>query len=221
MPCRSTSELPPLARILCGSAAGLTSVFFTYPLDYVHSRITYQVKSARYKGVPDTIRLTLEESGVRGLYRGFGATALGIIPYAGMSFFTYDTLKGVAARYYNQGHASGVQRGTSASSSAAPPATNEVPVPVLVRLLCGALAGATAQTASYPLDVVRRRMQLFGLASNLPKYDNTWHALVSIVRTDGWRKLYVGLSINYMKVGPAHAISFVTYEFFKEKLHIK
>lgn len=54
---------------MAGSAAGLTSVFFTYPLDYVHSRITYQVKITRYKGVLDTIRLTVQEAGIQGLYR--------------------------------------------------------------------------------------------------------------------------------------------------------
>ena len=31
---------------------------------------------------------------------------------------------------------------------------------VPAKLLCGGLAGATAQTVSYPLDVARRRMQL-------------------------------------------------------------
>jgi hypothetical protein len=67
--CESSRDLPPLARLMAGSAAGLTSVLFTYPLDYVHSRITYQVKLTRYKGVVDTIRQTVSEAGVRGLYR--------------------------------------------------------------------------------------------------------------------------------------------------------
>lgn len=31
--------------------------------------------------------------GPRTLYRGYIPTLLGVIPYAGMSFFTYDTLK--------------------------------------------------------------------------------------------------------------------------------
>jgi hypothetical protein len=70
-PLHSTSpnDVPPVIRLLAGSMAGLTSVFFTYPLDYVHSRLTYQVKRTRYKGIADTIRLTREEAGIRGLYR--------------------------------------------------------------------------------------------------------------------------------------------------------
>lgn len=138
---------------------------------------------------------------------GFGATALGIIPYAGMSFFTYDTLKQLASKHYSLSESS-----SSSSSSHS--------LPVGVRLLCGAMAGAAAQTVSYPLDVVRRRMQLYGLSTQLPKYRNTGHALVSIIRNEGIKKLYIGLSINYIKVGPAHAVSFVCYEYLKERMNI-
>ena len=37
--------------------------------------------------------MTWRNEGVRGLYRGFVPTILGVIPYAGASFLTYDTLK--------------------------------------------------------------------------------------------------------------------------------
>ena len=233
-----------LVSVVAGSMAGTTSVFFTYPLDYVHSRITYQVKIARYRGIAQTIRSTLQEGveqakaeriartfphdphappvpptvgpskasprpdvrlplphllyGLRKLYTGFGTTVLGIIPYAGVSFATYDTLKRLTLPYFPDG---------------------QVPVPV--RLLWGACAGAAAQTASYPLDVIRRRMQLFGLSSTLPHYRNTWDAARSIVRREGVRGLYIGLSINYIKVAPAHAISFLTYDYMKRALRVQ
>jgi solute carrier family 25 protein 16 len=46
--------------------------------------------------------------------------------------------------------------------------------------------------------------------------------LIDIAKTKGWRELFVGLSINYIKVAPAMGISFVTYEFLKENVfHIK
>lgn len=38
------------------------------------------------------VRISQEE-GVRTLYRGFTPTILGVIPYAGITFFTYETLK--------------------------------------------------------------------------------------------------------------------------------
>jgi len=219
--CQSSTDLPPVPRLLAGSAAGLTSVLFTYPLDYVHSRIAYQVRLTRYTGIADTIAHTIKEAGVRGLYRGFGATALGIVPYAGVSFVTYDTLKHLASEHYARQtvlESRTTAEGEAVAAAAQASATGGVPV--WVRLACGAVAGAAAQTASYPLDVVRRRMQLYGLSSQLPLYRNTWHALVHIARTEGVKRLYIGLSINYIKVGPAHAISFVTYEYCKQKFGI-
>jgi hypothetical protein len=63
-------------------------------------------------------------------------------------------------------------------------------------------------------------MQLFGLSSRVPHYRHTLHALLSIVRSEGWRGLYVGLSINYIKVAPAHAISFFTYDAMKRALRV-
>ena len=115
-----------------------------------------------------------------------------------MSFATYDSLKKFTQRFY-------------------PPDTDP---PIAIRLLWGACAGAAAQTSSYPLDVVRRRMQLFGLSSTLPHYRNTWHAMRVIVQKEGVRGLYVGLSINYIKVAPAHAISFFTYDYVKKLLQV-
>lgn len=120
-----------------------------------------------------------------------------------MSFFTYDTLKHAAADHYTRKAA---LEGRTISLD--DPAT----VPVVVRLMCGAFAGAAAQTASYPLDVVRRRMQLYGLSTHVPKYRSTLDGIVTIIRTEGIKKLYIGLSINYLKVPPSHAVSFVVYE---------
>lgn len=34
-----------------------------------------------------------KEEGMRAFYRGYVSTIAGVIPYAGVSFFTYDTLK--------------------------------------------------------------------------------------------------------------------------------
>jgi len=38
------------------------------------------------------VRISREE-GLKTLFRGFTPTMLGVIPYAGLSFFTYETLK--------------------------------------------------------------------------------------------------------------------------------
>ncbi len=73
-------------------------------------------------------------------------------------------------------------------------------------LLCGgATAGALAQTMVYPLDLLRRRMQVASLTnaegSKTIVADSTWLALQRIVREGGGpRSLFAGIVPTYLKV---------------------
>jgi len=46
-----------------------------------------------YTSFLDVLRKTYHSSGVRGLYRGYIATAVGVMPYVGVLFYSYDSLK--------------------------------------------------------------------------------------------------------------------------------
>lgn len=126
---------------------------------------------------------------------------LGIVPYAGVAFFTFETLKNFCMKFAVLSGQDGEIGG-------------------ITKFCCGFVAGAAGQTAAYPFDVIRRRMQLFYVANHLPKYQHTLHGIKEILFRDGLRGLFIGLSINYIKVAPATGISFVTYEFLKRKLGI-
>lgn len=72
---------------------------------------------------------------------------------------------------------------------------------------------------SYPLDVVRRRMQLAGAVTDGYKYSGCINTFVTVYMEDGIRKgLYRGLSINYMRVVPQVAVMFSVYELTKQFL---
>jgi solute carrier family 25 phosphate transporter 23/24/25/41 len=53
------------------------------------------------------------------------------------------------------------------------------------------------------------------------KYRGTWDATKTMVKKEGVRGLYKGMIPNYLKVAPAISISFVTYEWCKEILHVR
>lgn len=95
--------------------------------------------------IAGVLRGTLAQEGLRGMYHGIGPSLYGILPYAGLKFYVYQHLK---ARFYTL-----FPDRMSGSS-------NNPRLPVSVMLSNGALAGLVAQTATYPLDVVRRRMQV-------------------------------------------------------------
>ena len=67
---------------------GITACSFTYPLDVVRSRLAFQVADEKiYCGVCHVIRqIVTTEGGFTALYRGYGATALAMIPAVGECF---------------------------------------------------------------------------------------------------------------------------------------
>ncbi|KAL4649276.1 hypothetical protein ACB092_01G004400 [Castanea dentata] len=93
----------------------------------------------------------------------------------------------------------------------------------MMHLSCGALAGLFGQTFTYPLDVARRQMQVENLQPSFQgsaRYRNTREGLTTIVHNQGWRQLFAGLSINYIKIVPSVAIGFTAYDMMKFWLRI-
>ncbi|KCV71936.1 hypothetical protein H696_01345 [Fonticula alba] len=224
----------PYTRALAGAGAGMLSVLGTYPLDMVRSRLAFQVVN-RTAGLPSqqattllgALRAAIDEGGARGLFRGFGPTMLGIVPYAGVSFFTYDSLKAAALR------ALAARENAHLPAGALAVDYRDLRMPPPVAMAVGFIAGGVAQTAAYPLDVVRRRMQVeavrpLAVQNGTPlyahaapdAYKSIRRAFGHILRTEGWRGLYVGLSINFIKVAPVTGISFLAYEQLKQLFNI-
>jgi hypothetical protein len=131
---------------------------------------------------------------LKSLYRGFAPTACGMAVYSGTSFFLYDTLI-----HHVQSHSG----------------TNSIQVDFL-KFLSGFVAGLSAQALSYPLDVLRRRMQVYHIAPHLQKQEYSITAMIrSIYNQEGVYAFWRGFSINFLKVAPATAISFYSYNVMK------
>lgn len=64
----------------------------TYPLDLARARMAVSHQD-KYHNLLEVFIKTIREEGAFSLYRGLAPTVLGVIPYAGSSFFTYETLK--------------------------------------------------------------------------------------------------------------------------------
>ncbi|XP_017772137.1 PREDICTED: mitochondrial coenzyme A transporter SLC25A42-like [Nicrophorus vespilloides] len=182
----------PARQLLAGSLAGITSQSLTYPLDLARARmaVTHKTEYATLRQV--FVKIYYEE-GCCSFYRGYVPTMLGVIPYAGVSFFTYDTLK----RLYRENIENTEKINTFAS------------------LAFGAVAGMLGQSSSYPLDIVRRRMQTDAEG----KYTTIMKTLRLIYVNEGIIcGFYKGLSMNWIKGPIAVGISFATYDHIKDSL---
>ncbi|KAJ7545466.1 hypothetical protein O6H91_09G121300 [Diphasiastrum complanatum] len=182
-------------RLLAGGGAGITAASLTYPLDLVRTRLSAQTNVMYYKGIMHALVTISRDEGFRGLYKGMGTTLLGVGPNIAINFCAYETLKSIWV-------------------SKRPDYSN-----IAASLFCGSLAGICSSTATFPLDLVRRRMQLEGAAGRARVYKTGLVGTVShIIQTEGWFGLYRGILPEYFKVMPSVGIVFMTYEFMKRLL---
>lgn len=197
-------------HFLAGSLAGVCAVAASYPLEMFRVRMAFEITSQPQKLSYAYIfhQIWTERSpwklgsktliGITNFYRGFAPTIVGMIPYAGVSFATYDACKRAVSRLYPSStyQKSGKQR-----------------LKALPELLCGGIAGGVGQTVSYPLEIIRRSMQVAGRVG-APRSSFAQTAR-SIYATQGFAGFWVGLSIGYIKVVPMSAVSFFVFEFMK------
>ena len=166
----------PLLKFSAGAISGSVATALTYPLETLRARMA--VNRGAKQGYVDAVRSIVRSEGILTLWSGLMPTLVGIVPYAGISFMTYESLKRENVN----------------------------------RLLSGALAGIIAQSATYPLDVVRRRMQV-----NPNEYRSMWQGFQMILMHEGLKGgLYKGLSMNWFKGPIAVGISLTTNDLIKE-----
>jgi solute carrier family 25 protein 16 len=200
-------------KFFAGAGAGMTAVTLTYPLDTIRARLAFQITGEhKYKGILHTATLMFRnEGGVRALYRGFVPTLCGMAPYAGFSFYCFEMIKFLCMKYIPNWTCKKLERNTGGLVLTVP-----------AKLLSGGLAGAVAQSFSYPFDVTRRRMQLAMMHPDTAKFGMGMVSTLKLIYTENGivRGLYRGMSINYLRAIPMVAVSFSTYELLKQALKL-
>lgn len=175
-----------------GAAAGAFATTITYPLDLLRTRFAAQGIEKIYSGILGSIRDIAEHEGKKGFFRGLAAANGQIIPYMGLFFSSYEVFHqfmGGRTLPFGSGDA-----------------------------VAGVLASVVSKTAVFPLDLVRKRLQVQGptraryIHTNIPEYRGVLSSLISINRREGYRGMYRGLTVSLMKTAPASAITMYVYE---------
>jgi solute carrier family 25 (adenine nucleotide translocator) protein 4/5/6/31 len=89
-------------NLLAGGLAGSITSLIVYPLDFARTRLGVDVgkgaNERQFTGVKDCISKTYKNEGLKGLYRGVGASVFGIFMYRGLYFGVYDSAKPVVMK---------------------------------------------------------------------------------------------------------------------------
>eukprot|EP00884_Botryococcus_braunii_P003137 jgi/Botrbrau1/12824/Bobra.20_1s0014.1 len=178
----------PAALSVAGALAGVTSTLMVAPLDTLRTRMAHE--GHQYRHLVDALQQTVADGGAGALYRGLGASLIGVIPYAAVRLTMYDVLKSSYQRM-----------------------TGDTPPPQVLALF-GAASAVAATAASFPLEVVRRRAMV-GKCSF-----NTFAALRTIAKTEGTGALYKGMVLTWAKQAPQYAVQMMVYDMLKQSLFV-
>ncbi|KAI1872547.1 hypothetical protein JX265_005427 [Neoarthrinium moseri] len=178
---------------VAGAGAGAAATAATYPLDLLRTRFAAQGVDRVYSGLFRAVADIQRDEGARGFFRGLGPGLAQIVPFMGLFFAIYEGLR--------------VPLGQLDLPLGSGDAT------------AGVVASVIAKTGVFPLDLVRKRIQVQGptreryVHKNIPAYDTgAVRAIRMIVAKEGFRGLYRGLTVSLLKAAPASAVTMWTYE---------
>ncbi|KAL1973187.1 hypothetical protein VTN31DRAFT_6729 [Thermomyces dupontii] len=185
-----------VTNFIAGGGAGMMEALVCHPLDTIKVRMQLS-KRAKAAGVKPQgfigtgIQIVKRETAL-GLYKGLGAVLAGIIPKMAIRFTSYGWYKQLLAD----------------------PETKQVSRKAT--FVAGLAAGVTEAVAVVnPMEVVKIRLQAqsHSLSDPLdkPKYRSAPHALFTVVREEGFRALYRGVSLTALRQGTNQAANFTTY----------
>jgi solute carrier family 25 thiamine pyrophosphate transporter 19 len=172
------NKLPVAAEsFIAGATAGVLATTATYPLDLLRTRFAAQGNDKVYPSLLASVRQIALNEGPGGFFKGLTAGVGQIIPYMGIFFATYETLRVPLVAVdlpYGFGEAT-----------------------------AGVLASVIAKTGVFPLDLIRKRLQVQGperskyVHKNIPVYKGVFKTLQHIIKHEGTRGLYRGLTVRW------------------------
>lgn len=208
---RSFEDTPALHKFTAGALAGTVACTACYPLDLVRTRLTTELEGAEhYRGIVDAFTKIFKAEGLAGFYSGIAPTLLVAVPNFAISYTVYGTLKEFMVDddlFYNL-------RKIDADSG-------EAKLGLALTVACGAASGILGTLLTFPMDTIRRRMQVQNLhIADAARRMNSQQQFQHLVHKEGLRALYRGLTPELLKVIPMVGTMFVVYEQAKEILNV-
>ncbi|XP_011928656.1 PREDICTED: calcium-binding mitochondrial carrier protein SCaMC-3 isoform X3 [Cercocebus atys] len=222
-------------QLVAGAVAGAVSRTGTAPLDRLKVFMQVHASKTNRLNILGGLRSMVLEGGIRSLWRGNGINVLKIAPESAIKFMAYEQIKRAILGQQETLHVqerfvAGSLAGATAQTIIYPMETlknwwlqqyshDSADPGILVLLACGTISSTCGQIASYPLALVRTRMQAQASIEGGPQL-SMLGLLRHILSQEGMRGLYRGIAPNFMKVIPAVSISYVVYENMKQALGV-
>ncbi|KAI0999126.1 hypothetical protein K3495_g9069 [Podosphaera aphanis] len=195
---RARDRLTPIDYFFASGISGAIITLSTNPIWVLKTRMLSSDKghTGAYQSMWHGAKQILRKEGLWGFYKGIGVSLLGN-SHGAVQFGVYEPLKKVWRQTAGRGQ---LESTTSSSEKMGITAT----------LVISGLAKIIAGTFTYPLQVLRTRMQAHHSEHVFGK------GIVQVAQKvwldQGWRGFYKGLGVNAARVLPTTWVTFLVYE---------
>lgn len=185
----------PLNQFLAGASAGAIQCVICCPMELAKTRMQLQgtgekkSKKKLYKNSLDCLVRIYKKEGFRGINRGMVTTLMRETPGFGVYFLAYDLL--------------------TRSLGCEP----EDPYMIPKLLFAGGMSGIASWISTYPVDVIKSRLQADGVGG-VHQYSSIMDCVRQSLRKEGWRVFSRGLVSTLLRAFPVNAATFATVTLF-------
>ena len=185
---------------ISGGLAGCTATLLTYPIDTLRTRLIAQGEPKTYHSITDAIVKIWKEGGIRCFFKGINPTLLQIFPYMALQFGFYNFFSKLLSPNKSD--------------------DEQTLVYILKSGLSGSLSGVAAKTLTYPLDFIKKRLQVQGfqearkMLGITGKYYSSLNCMQKVIKEEGVRSVFKGLYPALLKAGLTSGCLFCVYDNF-------
>lgn len=197
-PEKSSSSLPKLsngANLTTGASARVAAGFVMTPVTVI--KVRYESSFYAYPSIFGAASSIWKIEGLKGLFSGFGATAVRDAPYAGLYVVFYEQCKSRLTKLQStslMGKSNDLQKMNGGIS-------------VTINFSSGVVAACLATTITNPFDAIKTRLQLMP-----DKYRHMVRACQLMIKEDGLRSLFQGLGLRIGRKAISSALTWTLYE---------
>lgn len=199
-PLSTSPQWKPVSHFVCGGVAGCLSSTVAQPLDVIRTRLVAQGEPKVYKNIYQATNKMYINEGLGSFYKGLVPTLVQIFPHAGLQFGFYAFFKTTWEMSF------GIKK------------DSYQPADVEESLVCGAMAGICSKGIIYPLDMVKKRLQVQGFHEareafgKVQSYSGMFNCFKIVAKEEGVHGFFKGLAPSTCKAGLSVAVIFCTYE---------
>lgn len=172
-----------MSHFVAGSVAGFAQSIICSPMELAKTQLqlqTHRLGTVKFNGPMQCLSYVYHCNGIKGVFRGLGATTARDVPGFASYFVSYEFL---------------MQLKTDPG--------------ILYTLFAGGTAGAFSWTFTIPIDVLKSRLQIDGMNGEPKMYNGIVDCFRKSYASEGSAFLTRGLSSTLLRAFPMNAVCFV------------